>query len=123
MTHTAENDAPRYDVPIDDETVLRPLSSTPPRELIVWENDDLRASLARGLAQSAAGEVSEYDWKDGATCVHCGEETRPAGDSWRHLHGLYRCQSPDVACGHLAHPVGVPCRADGPNPCLGSRVT
>jgi hypothetical protein len=42
------------------------------------------------------------------------------GDDWIHANNLHRCQSPDVAYGHLAHPAGVPCRADGPNPCLGA---
>ncbi len=39
---------------------------------------------------------------------------------WIHARGLHRCQSPDVRYGHLAHPEGTPCRADGPNPCLGA---
>jgi hypothetical protein len=55
-------------------------------------------------------------------CVHCGAPVRPANDDWIHAHGLYRCQSSAVAYGHLAHPAGVPCRADGPNPCLGASV-
>lgn len=55
-------------------------------------------------------------------CVHCGVPVKAAADDWIHEHGLYRCQSPDVAYGHLAHPASVPCRADGPNPCLGARV-
>lgn len=56
-----------------------------------------------------------------STCVHCGAEVKPDGhDDWIHARGLYRCQSPDVTYGHLAHPAGVPCRADGPNPCLGA---
>jgi hypothetical protein len=53
-------------------------------------------------------------------CVHCGEPVKQTADSWIHECGLYRCQSPDVEYGHLAHPEGVPCRADGPNPCLGA---
>lgn len=70
------------------------------------------------------------------TCVHCGAEVLPPeqddwidahsryrsqGD-WIHAHGRFRCQSPSVAYGHLAHPATVPCRADGPNPCLGAKV-
>ena len=64
-------------------------------------------------------------------CVHCGDMVTnpPPGDWWTHarrasdgtLHtGKSRCQSPEVAYGHLAHPADVPCRADGPNPCLGA---
>jgi len=62
--------------------------------------------------------------KDVTRCTHCDAEVRPTdqGD-WIHAHGLYRCQASVVAYGHLAHPAGVPCRADGPNPCLGARVT
>jgi hypothetical protein len=60
-------------------------------------------------------------------CVHCGVGIISDGhDAWVHLTrggypGLYRCQSPDVEYGHLAHPESVPCPADPPNPCLGSR--
>lgn len=56
------------------------------------------------------------------TCVHCGVEVSGQGDSWVHVTGLSRCQSPAVPYGHLAHPADVPCRADGPNPCLGASV-
>lgn len=66
-------------------------------------------------------------------CVHCGDMVTnpPPGDWWAHarrapdgtLHtGKSRCQSPNVAYGHLAHPADVPCRADGPNPCLGASI-
>lgn len=41
------------------EILLTPLVSIPKRELIIWENEQLRASLARGLADSAAGKVKE----------------------------------------------------------------
>lgn len=55
-------------------------------------------------------------------CAHCGEavEATERGDDWIHHTRLYRCQSKDVEYGHLAHPVGTPCRAVGPNPCLGA---
>jgi hypothetical protein len=33
----------------------------PVRELIVWEYDELRASLARGVGQVRAGETAELD--------------------------------------------------------------
>lgn len=56
------------------------------------------------------------------TCVHCHEEVRPTDQNdWIHIQGLYRCQSKDVPYGHLAHPEDVPCRSDGPNPCLGAQ--
>ncbi len=70
------------------------------------------------------GQSVEID----ATCVHCDELVIDAS-YWVHAHrapdgsvhpGMSRCQSPDVAYGHLAHPADVPCRADGPNPCLGA---
>lgn len=41
------------------EILLTPLVSIPKRELIVWENEQLRASLARGLADSAAGKAKD----------------------------------------------------------------
>ena len=41
----------------DGTIVLTPLVSIPKRELLVWENQQLRESLARGLAQSAHGET------------------------------------------------------------------
>jgi hypothetical protein len=59
-------------------------------------------------------------------CKHCGIEVAPmpAPGSWKHVAtNLGRCQDPAVEYGHLAEPVGVPCRADGPNPCLGSVVS
>ena len=43
----------------DGTIVLTPLVSIPKRELLVWENQQLRESLARGLAQSAHGERVE----------------------------------------------------------------
>ena len=49
----------RYAVAVneDGEILLTPLASIPKRELLVWEDADLRASLARGLEQSAQGEL------------------------------------------------------------------
>lgn len=49
----------RYAVAVgeDGTIVLTPLVSIPKRELIVWENQQLRESLARGLVQSGAGET------------------------------------------------------------------
>ncbi|MHA6513218.1 hypothetical protein [Tessaracoccus sp. Z1128] len=49
----------RYAVAVNDEgqILLTPLVSIPRRELIVWENQMLRESLARGLAEAAAGET------------------------------------------------------------------
>ncbi len=49
----------RYAVGVSDDgsILLTPLVTIPRRELLVWENEQLRASLARGLAQSAAGET------------------------------------------------------------------
>lgn len=51
----------RYAVAVGDDgsILLTPLATIPKRELLVWENEQLRASLARGLAQSAAGETVE----------------------------------------------------------------
>ncbi|KQV71303.1 hypothetical protein ASC64_04465 [Nocardioides sp. Root122] len=51
----------RYAIAVNDdgEILLTPLASIPKRELIVWENADLRASLARGLTDSAKGDVHD----------------------------------------------------------------
>jgi hypothetical protein len=51
----------RYAVAVNDDgqILLTPLVSIPRRELIVWENQALRESLARGLAQAAAGELED----------------------------------------------------------------
>ena len=51
----------RFAVAVNDdgEILLTPLATIPRRELLVWENAELRASLARGLEQSAAGEVDD----------------------------------------------------------------
>jgi hypothetical protein len=49
----------RYAIAINDdgEILLTPLATIPRRELIVWENAQLRASLAKALEESAAGDV------------------------------------------------------------------
>ena len=49
----------RYAVAVNDDgqILLTPLVSIPRRELIVWEDQLLRESLARGLAEAAAGET------------------------------------------------------------------
>lgn len=43
------------------EILLTPLASIPKRELLVWENDELRSSLLRGLTEAAQGRVSRRD--------------------------------------------------------------
>lgn len=43
------------------EILLTPLASIPKRELLVWEDDSLRESLLRGLADSSQGRVSRRD--------------------------------------------------------------
>jgi len=45
----------------DGRILLTPMALIPKRELIVWENEQLRASLARGIAQVQAGEVTDLD--------------------------------------------------------------
>ncbi|SDF57234.1 hypothetical protein SAMN05216553_102121 [Lentzea fradiae] len=54
----------RYAVSVNDEgaILLTPLVSIPKRELLVWENDELRASLFRGLADAAEGKIKRLDW-------------------------------------------------------------
>ena len=49
----------RYAVAVADDgsILLTPLVSVPKRELLVWEDERLRASLARGLAENAAGDT------------------------------------------------------------------
>lgn len=41
----------------DGEILLTPLVTIPRRELLVWEDEMIRASLARGVAESASGDV------------------------------------------------------------------
>jgi hypothetical protein len=54
----------RYAVSVNDEgaILLTPVVSIPKRELLVWEDDELRASLFRGLADVAEGKVQHLDW-------------------------------------------------------------
>ena len=46
----------------DGSILLTPLASIPKRELLVWEHDELRASLFRGLAEVAEGNATRLDW-------------------------------------------------------------
>ncbi|WP_328605781.1 hypothetical protein OG943_38220 [Amycolatopsis sp. NBC_00345] len=54
----------RYAVSMNSEgaILLTPLASIPKRELLVWENDELRASLFRGLADAAEGNTRSLNW-------------------------------------------------------------
>ncbi|UOX85304.1 hypothetical protein MUY14_26305 [Amycolatopsis sp. FBCC-B4732] len=58
------NSDDRYAVSRNSEgaILLTPLASIPRRELLVWENDELRASLFRGLAEVAEGKARALDW-------------------------------------------------------------
>ncbi|GAA0597927.1 hypothetical protein HPO96_20875 [Kribbella sandramycini] len=49
----------RYAIAVSDdgEILLTPLATVPRRELLVWEDKQLRESLAKALEQSASGEV------------------------------------------------------------------
>lgn len=51
----------RYAISVNDDgqILLTPLVSIPKRELIIWENQVLRESLARGLVQAAAEETDD----------------------------------------------------------------
>jgi PHD/YefM family antitoxin component YafN of YafNO toxin-antitoxin module len=53
----SKNDRYAIAVNADGEILLTPLASIPRRELVVWQDEQLRESLARGLAQSAAGQT------------------------------------------------------------------
>ena len=46
----------------DGDILLTPTASIPKRELLVWENAELRASLFRGLAEVAEGKAKRLDW-------------------------------------------------------------
>jgi hypothetical protein len=54
----------RYAVSVnaDGAILLTPLASIPKRELLVWENAELRASLFRGLAEAADGLGRPLPW-------------------------------------------------------------
>lgn len=56
----AEKDA-RYLMSVNDdgEILLTPMASIPAREMIIWENAAVRASLERGIQEAEAGEI--YD--------------------------------------------------------------
>jgi hypothetical protein len=43
------------------ELLLTPMASIPQRELLVWENEQVRHSLQRGLTDVGAGRVSRRD--------------------------------------------------------------
>lgn len=43
------------------EILLTPMASIPRRELLVWENVEVRESLQRGLADVERGRVSTWD--------------------------------------------------------------
>lgn len=43
------------------ELLLTPVSSIPTREMAVWENPDLLASVMRGTVQYVAGDLVERD--------------------------------------------------------------
>lgn len=60
------HDGDRFSVQVngDGQILLTPLASIPKRELIVWENPELLASVMRGLQQAADGNVSKLDWLD-----------------------------------------------------------
>src|SRR5882762_7039603 len=54
----------RYAVSVNDDgaILLTPVTSIPKRELVVWENEELKASLYRGLADAAEGKTRRLDW-------------------------------------------------------------
>lgn len=58
-THPGE----RYAVSANDDgaILLTPLASIPKRELLIWEDDTLRASVFRGLADAAEGNTRRLD--------------------------------------------------------------
>lgn len=46
----------------DDGTILlTPMASIPKRELLIWENDELRESLMRGLYEAKHGKIDRRD--------------------------------------------------------------
>lgn len=59
MAKTGVRKDDRYAVAVNDDgqILLTPLVSIPRRELIVWENQLLRESLARGLAEAATNDT------------------------------------------------------------------
>lgn len=57
-----KNDRYAVAVNADGAILLTPLASIPRRELLVWEDDELRASLFRGLADAAEGNARPLQW-------------------------------------------------------------
>jgi hypothetical protein len=57
-----KNDRYAVSTNADGVILLVPLASIPKRELLVWENDELRASLFRGLADAAEGNARPLNW-------------------------------------------------------------
>lgn len=57
-----KNDRYAVSMNSDGAILLTPLASIPKRELLVWENDELRASLFRGLADAAEGNARPLSW-------------------------------------------------------------
>ncbi|MDT4992388.1 MAG: hypothetical protein QOH97_2280 [Actinoplanes sp.] len=57
------HDGDKFAVAVNDEgqILLTPLATIPKRELIIWENAELRASLFRGIADVAEGHTSRLD--------------------------------------------------------------
>ena len=53
----------RFAMSVNDEgaILLTPLASIPKRELLVWGNEELKASLFRGLADAAEGKTQRLD--------------------------------------------------------------
>lgn len=51
----------KYAVAVNDdgEILLTPLASVPLRELLIWENAQVREALSRGLLEAAAGDVDD----------------------------------------------------------------
>lgn len=43
------------------DILLTPLATIPKRELLIWENDELRESLLRGLAEAHYGKTVRRD--------------------------------------------------------------
>jgi len=54
----------RFAVSMNDDgaILLIPIASIPKRELLAWENEQLKASLFRGLADAAEGKTRRLDW-------------------------------------------------------------
>lgn len=54
----------RYAAAVTDDgaILLTPLTRILQRELPVWQDDQLRGSVRRGLADAAAGNLRRLDW-------------------------------------------------------------